>query len=949
MTTINWNEIRHRALEFSHEWADAKKEDADKQTFWNEFFLIFGMRRRTVASFEHPLKNVRGKYGRLDLFWPSVLLVEHKSAGQSLDKAELQAFDYLRDLLREGRQAEMPRYVVVSDFTRFGIYDLEPDDPRPNEEYRYSEIPLGKLHEEIRQFAFIKGDKPKKVDPEDPANFEATALLCELHDSLKDAGYAGAALERFLVRVLFCLFAEDTFIFEPRQFTELLERTNPDGSDLGMYLGQLFEVLDQDHQDRQRNLDEDLAAFEYVNGALFKGSLPTAAFTSAQREKLLQCAYFHWARISPAVFGSLFQDILDGPERRQIGAHYTSERDVLKVLRSLFLDDLEKELAALKEDRSTRRAARLKEFHAKLRQIRVFDPACGCGNFLILAYRELRRIEQEMLVALRQDEPQTLFLDVRELSKVDVDQFYGIELNEWPCRIAEVGLWLADHQANRLLGEAFGLPGKRLPLRATPTIRNANALRTDWRTVLPPSNSVFVLGNPPFVGKKEQTKEQKAELTAIFADVKGKPLKGSGILDYVSAWYAKALDYIRGSQIRVAFVSTSSITQGEQPGVLFEKLFGDGLRIQFAHRSFTWASEARGKAHVHCVIIGFGRFEPADKPTLYDYDDPKEEASRHVRVKEINEYLVEGPPVLLHDRGTPIGRAPTLKYGSFALDGGHYTLDAEDRASILAESPAAAKYIRRFIGGNELLHNIDRWCLWLVDAPPGDLAKLTAVNKRVKAVRDWRAKRGRETTQELAKTPARFAEIRQPTSSFLAIPTTSLELRRFIPIAYLPPSVVPSNQVYVLANASLYEFGVLTSTMHMAWVRTVCGRLESRYRYSVGIVYNNFPWPTEVDAAKRAKVGACSQEVLDARAAFPSSTLAELYDPLAMPARLVKAHAALDKAVEKCYRGAKFTSDRERVEYLFALYRTLTSAQLVLGGGAPSAKKSKKPKGRKVP
>lgn len=927
MSTISWSEIRHRALQFAHEWSDAKGEASEKQTFWNEFFEIFGIRRRTVAAFEQPLKNTRGKFGFLDLFWPGVVLVEHKSAGTSLRKAELQAFEYIRDLIRAGRQSDIPRYVIVSDFKRFGIFDLEPDESEPGAQYRYSEVPLAKLHEEIRQFAFMTGDKPRRIDPEDPANFEATALLCELHDSLRDAGYSGVALERFLVRILFCLFAEDTFIFEPRSFTNLIERTKPDGSDLGMFLAHFFEVLDTPTKARQRNLDEELAAFEYVNGTLFKERLPIAAFTSAQRDKLLKCAYFHWARISPAVFGSLFQDVLEKPERRQLGAHYTSERDVMKVLRSLFIDDLEKELESIKADRSTRRTARMREFQAKLRNIRVFDPACGCGNFLILAYRELRRIEQELLLELRRDEPQT-FLDIREVVKVDVDQFFGIELNEWTCRIAEVGLWLADHQANRALSSAFGQALKRLPLRAAPTIRNANALREDWRDFLPPSGQVFVVGNPPFVGKKEQTKTQKEDMQEVFVDDKGRFIKGAGVLDYVCAWYVKAVEYIQATRIRCAFVSTSSITQGEQPGILFRTLFERGLHIHFAHRTFAWESEARGKAHVHCIILGFGLFPPDGKPVLYEYDDPKDDSPRQVRVKQINEYLVEGAPVLLSDRSEAVGGAPSkVSYGSFALDGGFYTLTRADRNEILAESPEAKPYIRPFIGGEELLHGKERWCLWLLNAAPSDIRDIAAISRRVKAVQKWRKARDRETTQKLAETPARFAEIRQPSTRFLAIPTTSSEVRRFIPIAYLDPQVIASNQVYVVANASLFDFAVLTSTMHMAWVRTVCGRLESRFRYSAGIVYNNFPWPTSVDAKRRLKVEACAKEVLEARAEFPDSTLAELYDPLAMPPRLVKAHAALDREVDLCYRSTKFQSDRERVEHLFALYSGLVAVE----------------------
>ncbi len=925
MQSITWNEIRHRALAFSVDWADARGEAQDKQSFWNDFFNVFGLRRRVVATFERPLKNVRGKYSFIDLFWPGTLLVEHKSKGASLARAESQAFEYIQDLVREGRQDEAPRWVIVSDFQRLGLYDLEMSDPKASLSYRYTEIPLSKLSERAREFSFMVGERPRPLDPEDPANFEATALLAGLHDSLKAARYSGKDLERLLVRVLFCLFAEDTGIFEPMSFTLFLERTKEDGSDLGAQLALLFEVLDTPDIERQKNLNEDLTSFPYVNGALFRHKLLIAAFTSEQRMQMLKCAKFHWERISPAVFGSLFQDVMASPDRRQMGAHYTSEKDILKVLRGALLDELRYEFEQIKADRSTRRDARLRDLQTRLRSIKVFDPACGCGNFLVLAYRELRLLEHEILVLLHAKDGQRV-LDIRSLCHVDVDQFYGIEINEWPCRIAEVGMWLVDHQCNRLVAETFGLSFMRLPLKATPTIVHANALEIDWKSVLPPSSDVVVVGNPPFIGKKEQTPEQKAELTRAFG---GEEAAGLGLLDYVCAWFECASVYMAGTSVRTAFVATSSITQGEQAGVIFGRLFGKGVTIEFAHRTFRWESEARGKAHVHCVIIGFTRAASTRARKIFDYDNARGEP-RSVVASVINEYLVDGSPLLLQDQAHPLGGAPRATYGSFALDAydrklgkGQFTLDRDDYAALIAKHPDSHVYIRPFVGGEELLHGVERWCIWIDEGSTSAVSRFEDIGRRVRAVKEWRQSSNRKATRELAKIPYRFAEIRQPSSRYLAIPTTSSETRRYIPIAYLDANVVASNQVYVVEGATLYHFGILCSAMHMAWTAAVCGRLESRFRYSIGIVYNNFPWPTDVPDKLLRKVEEAAQMVLDARSACADLTLATMYDASAMPGSLVKAHAALDRAVDRCYKSTKFASDRERLEHLVSRYHSL--------------------------
>jgi hypothetical protein len=564
---LSWNEIRHNVIAFSKEWTGVKSEQAEKQTFWNEFFNVFGIRRRVVASFEEPVKKISGGYGYIDLFWPGVVLVEHKSLGKDLGKAGSQAFRYIQDLAREGRTNEIPRYVIVSDFTRIALHDLEPEDQRvlpllDTSRVATIELPLADFHKQIHDFAFIPGYKQHKFEDHDPINIEAVEIMGRLHDALEAGGYSGHQLERFLVRILFCLFSEDTGIFERESFKlYLLNRTSEDGSDLGLHLARLFDVLNTPPEKRQTNLDETLAAFAYVNGELFAENLGFADFDRDMRNALLACTGFDWSRISPAIFGSLFQAVMEPKERRQIGGHYTNERDILKVIRSLFLDDLRTEFERAKSSK-----AELRRFHEKMATLHFLDLACGCGNFLVITYSELRSLEIEILKLIhRADQPK---LDIQELSLVDVDAFYGIEISEWPARIAEVAMWLMDHQMNILLSEAFGQYFVRLPLKKSPTIVCGNALRLDWKKILPSDQCSYVLGNPPFVGKHLMTIEQEQDMRLVWGNT-----GGAGFLDYVTGWYRKAADYIRGTRIVVGFVSTNSICQGEQVGILWNQLF----------------------------------------------------------------------------------------------------------------------------------------------------------------------------------------------------------------------------------------------------------------------------------------------------------------------------------------------------------------------------------------
>lgn len=917
---LSLSEIRSRAMKFAAEWADVASERAEAQAFWIELFDVFGVKRRAVASFEEKVKNLKGGYDRIDVFYAPVMIGEHKSLGQDLSKAASQAFNYVQSLQREGRDSEIPQYIVVSDFQTIVIYDLDSKDPvEPVARFK-----TAKLHENYKHLGFLSGYTTKPLDPEDPINIEAVEVLGKLHDALEKGGYKGHQLERFLVRVLFCLFADDTAIFENEEFKALVKSSREGGSDLGALLARFFKVLDQDKPDRPARLPEELQALPYVNGELFKEDLGFADFDSPMRAALLECCEFNWSRISPAVFGSLFQSIMAGEtgakKRRQIGAHYTSERDIMKLVRSLFLDDLKAELAACGTSKS-----KLQAFQDKLASLRFLDPACGCGNFLVVAYRELRELELQALLALypRRGEinvkgaagPQRV-LDLSHLLKVDVDQMHGIEIEEWPARIAEVAMWLIDHQMNQKVGEAFGRPVRRLPLKKSAKIAHANALQTDWNTVLPAKKCSYVLGNPPFVGHHYQSETQKQDQSRIWASV-----DASGVLDFVTCWYAVAANYMTKTFARAAFVSTNSISQGEQPGIYWPTLFAKGVKIDFGHRTFKWTSEARGKAHVHVVIIGFSIGGRTNKFLVETDED--DAAPVIVPAKNISPYLVEGPDLAVTNRSTPLVDVPKMSWGNKPTDGGNLLLSSAERDALLQQEPQAASFVRPYVGGGDFIDGITRYCLWLPDATASLLRDCPEVMKRVEAVREFRLSSKAASTRAYAEFPTLFRQIAQPSTAYLAVPEVSSEKRKYIPMAFLGPEVICSNTLQFVPSAAPYHFGVLTSEMHMAWVRQVCGRLESRYRYSNTLVYNNFPWPQDVTDKQQAAVAAAAEHVLATRGTFNGQTLADLYDPLAMPKALRDAHKDLDRAVDKCYRSQPFTSERQRVEYLFDLYQKL--------------------------
>lgn len=901
---LNRREIRNRAHAFVLEWQGESREHAEAKPFWEAFFHVFGVHRRRIASFEEPVKVSESTTGFIDLLWKGKLLIEHKSLGKDLDKAYGQALDYFPGLKDE----ELPRYVLVSDFDRFHLHDLDTDTT--------TEFTLDELPDRIHLFDFMAGyeDAGDTIE-EFELNIQAAEILGYLHDALLESGYSGHALEVFLVRILFCLFAEDTGIFARHQLINyLINNTREDGSDTDMHLAKLFQVLDKSPDNRSTHLSEELDAFPWVNGHLFDERLEIPSFNTEMREVLLECAYFDWSNISPAIFGSLFQSVMDWEARRNLGAHYTSEKNILRLIRPLFLDELWAEfdkLKALKRGKQQRLGA----FQQKLSQLAFLDPACGCGNFLVITYRELRRLELAVLRAQQRDKGSShLELTIEPL--IRLDRFHGIEIEEWPVRIAEVAMWLTQHQMNREFARQFGREPDLLPLKTAAHIVQGNALQMDWREVVKPEAVDYLLGNPPYRGSKYQSPEQKAELVSLFGSI-----PNAKQLDYVSCWFLKAVRFIKDTGIKAAFVATNSITKGEQIAPLWQPLLAMGVHIHFAHRTFAWDSEGRGTAAVHVVIIGFA-MDDAERKRLFDYRDINGEPEPR-QANHISPYLIDAPEVVVGSRNQPLGDVPPLWFGNMPLDGGNLLLSPEEKDELLAIEPQAQKWLKPVLGAQEFINKQERWCLWMVGISPTELRSMPAVMKRVAAVKQFRLASRAASTRVHAERPAEFRDTRTP-DNYILVPKTSSERREYIPMGFFDKDVISTDLNFMIPNAGKFEFGVLESRLHMAWMRTIAGRLESRYRYSAKLVYNNFPWP-EVADSQREKVEQSAQAVLDAREQFPESSLADLYDPLTMPAVLRKAHRALDKAVEQCYRSKPFKDDAGRLQLLFERYQALAA------------------------
>ena len=793
---LSWNEIRARASRFADEWRDAAYEKGETQSFYNDFFEVFDVRRRTVARYEAHVEKLDNRAGFIDLFWPGVLIVEQKSAGRNLARAYDQAGEYFDALTERDR----PRYILVSDFQTFELHDLD--------ERETVAFPLKDLHAHVEAFGFILGLERRTFRDQDPVNVEASAVMGRLHDALEESGYGGHDLELFLVRTVFCLFADDTGIFEPRDiFLDLLEtRTREDGSDIGGWLTRLFQVLNTPVNQRQAKLDEDLARFPYVNGDLFAARLTIPDFDAAMRAALIDACRFNWTAISPAIFGALFQSVMEPAARRAQGAHYTTEKNILKVIGPLFLDDMKAEFKRIRA-RKTRRRVELRAFQKRLGEMKFFDPACGCGNFLIIAYRELRELEIELIRELRGGSrvaAQRTLTTAELLSRITVDQFYGIEIGEFPARIAETALWMMDHIMNNRLSLAFGQSYVRIPLEGSPHILNADALETDWTTLLPPEDCSFVFGNPPFAGAKYQTAVQRAQVRRIAALG-----KGGGTLDYVTAWFIKAGGYVQKGPARIGFVATNSITQGEQVAQLWPLLFDRcALEIAFAHCTFAWGSDARGKAHVHVVILGLDRRENAraDK-RLFSYPDingdPEESSHAALSPYLSDAGVLSDPHLVVRKERAPINGMGRLISGSQPIDDGEYIFNAEERAELLETDPDAVRFLRPYVGAREYLQGGERWILALQEASTTTLKSLPRVRERMAAVRRFRAKSKRKSTLAIVDYPTRYNVEVIPKTSFLVVPKASSERREYVPVGWLEPPTIPSDLVFVLQAATL--------------------------------------------------------------------------------------------------------------------------------------------------
>jgi hypothetical protein len=900
-----------KAGAFVRKYEGITVERAESQSFWNDLLGVFAIDRRAVGvEFERVTKRSdTGGTGRIDVLWPGVLLAEHKSAGRDFSAALAQADSY------ELSEAEQPRLTIVCDFARFLVRD--------NHTGRSTEFGLSELPDRLGWFGPLLHNELTELSPQRPVDIKAAEAMAELHDELRAAGYAGHELRVLMTRLLFCFFADDARIWAHGKLDAYLRSAPP--SLAGAALGQLFEILNTPPAQRSSMLDERLSAFPYVNGGLFAERISITMMSPELVESLITTSEeVDWSQVSPAVFGAMFQGVMAAHERHDLGAHYTSEENILRLIEPLFLDELYQAV----EDATTVPA--LERVWQRLSELRFLDPAAGCGNFLVVSYRELRRVERHLMDKLRRlvlvdhryhgKYPWAIgqrFLDNSAATRLRVGQFYGIEIDEWPAQIAQVAMWLTDHLANMELEDQFGGHQTRLPLVDTPHITVGNALRLDWHTVVGSDRADFVFGNPPFLGTNLQSPEQKQDTVLVWGKT-----RGSGSLDYVCNWFRRAAEYIDGTATRIAFVTTNSITQGEQPPVLWGYLSGCDLHIDFAHRSFNWSNEARGNAAVHVVITGFSQGNKPGKKPLWEYPNINGPGVKS-EVSSINAYLAGAAELLITNRRTPIAaNMQPMLFGSMANDGGHLIVSPEEAVEIAEKDPVAAKYLRPFIGASELIQGRSRYCLWLVGAQPQDLRTSATLAARVKEVQRVRSSSTRATTRDLATTPALFGEIRQPTAQYLAVPRVSSSSRHYVPMSLIDPNVIASDALLTISDANLITFGVLSSRAFGVWNATVSGRLKSDYRVSAEVTYNNFPWPSVADD-QRAAVMAAAQRVLDVRGSHPTATLSDLYDPLAMPSDLVKAHRDLDRLVLGLFSLKSSATAEEVLAALFARYEQL--------------------------
>jgi hypothetical protein len=898
----------HEAELLAKKYAKITSEKQFAQTFWRDLFQqLCGVDDllATGIEFEYPVRSHEsGTIKFIDVLWPGIVLVEHKSAGENLDKAEQQARDYLISL----EAAKRPPVIILSDFANFRIIEVLAG--------KSVEFALSDLPQNVGRFESIIGDAgvgASRVEVE--ADTKAANLMSELFVQFEKAGYTGHEVSVFLVRILFLLFGDDTSMWRRTDrglFSDVVNNSPEDGTGLGAILQELFVTLNTPRESRPSTLSDSISGFPYINGGIFAEQLPNFNFNKSMRSALIAATEYDWSTISPAIFGSLFQSVRDAETRREMGEHYTSETNILRCINDLFLNNFYKRMHEAWDSPQV-----LKSLRMELGKYNYLDPACGSGNFLVVAYKRMRDIELRIIARLQElDNKRTqLQLDGSLGLQVHLGQFHGIEIDEWSASIARVAMFLADHQANLALEQITGSAPNRFPLTESAVIVNANALTTDWSEVCPMSSKTYIMGNPPFYGYSFQTEQQRKDSELVWGGV-----RGSGMLDFVCNWYKIAADNISAHGGRAAFVSTNSITQGEQPAILWGALSRLGMRIDFAHRPFRWTNDATGRAAVHVVIIGFSQNTQKGKRKLWFYPDIKG-VPQLKEVDNVNAYLLDAPDVLVTSRTKPLRKStPVMDYGSKPTDGGFLSdISPEEAAEIRVKDPTAAKYLRRIIGARELINNIERWCLWLVDANPSDLRNSPELMRRVEEVRKMRGASTKAKTREDAVRAHEFQELRMGKQDYMAIPRVSSEDRDYVPIAWFSSEVVTNDALFVILDAPLSIFGLLSSRVFSVWNKVVSGRLESRLRISNTITYNNFPIP-EVDHEKRKELELRSQAVIDARSQFPDNSLADLYGAGSMPTALRKAHQELDKTVLSVFGLTPSASDDEILARLFKMY-----------------------------
>ena len=924
--SLDYQHVREQLQRIIHDYKDAEGyERGQSQNFWTQIFNAYGVSGQTqLKAFEHRLKKQKGQ-NYIDAFIPKQVIIEQKSRGIDLNNAYTQVSDYYDGL----NANEKPRYIILCNFDELWLYDVI--NPLDVKQYRCA---LTDLPKNAEWLSFLSPDsESSEIIEENPINRQATEKVAKLHQAFIEDGVDADDLALFLTRLIFCFFADDTAIFgKTHLLPKLLEKhALPDGSNLQQIFTTLFDTLNT--ETRSSRLPDHYGQFPYVNGGLFADSINIPYFDEKLYNLVIECNDLDWSEISPAIFGSMFQSVLDvsatentDDKRREFGAHYTSEKNILKVINSLFLQELRDEFSKCVNNKP--RALKLYE---KLPTLKFFDPACGCGNFLIIAYRELRLLENQ-LIALIFGDQKGLF-DISSMCNVTVEQFYGIEIEPHAAHIARVAMWITDHQLNQATAERFGTTRPTTPIIYSPHIVEGNALQIDWEEVIPANDCDYVMGNPPFVGYAYQNKQQKADLAYVASNI-----KKHKSLDYVAGWYVKAMHYMQSVNrpkhfVETAFVSTNSIVQGEHVAILWKYILEECRgHINFAHHTFKWSNEGKGVAAVHCVIIGYALLERKEK-TIFGYADISGDP-KQAKAKIINGYLIDAPLVFFDRTNKQISGEVPMTKGSQPTDGGNLLLAGEEYQNFIENEPVSRKYLRPFMGSQEFLNNVERWCLWFAECNPialnKDLASMPKVLERLENVKLMRKASSKKSTQNFASKPHLFSEIRQPKDGdYLLIPRVSSEDRKYLPIGFLNSHTICSDAAFSLIDANLYHFGTLSSSMHNAFMRLVAGRLKSDYRYSNSIVYNNFPYPFMADEADpktnkaKDKIEAAAQAVLDTRIYYQDGsedepTLAQLYNTYLIDPypELTKAHAALDKAVDNAYGYKGNGSDSSRVEFL---------------------------------